>query len=160
MIETLTHENQEVRRLSRDIIAATVARKMNFPLRPEDFGRITKGLLDDPTPALVELLSNFDSAKTEPVFLRLLQSTDGPTLNTAYQKLYAQNQEKAFKALVATLYNLKDNQPEAALAISHTLRQRHMGREDGFYLKFAKDLTEDKETVSYTHLTLPTILLV
>jgi len=143
VIETLTHENQEVRRLSRDIIAATVARKMNFPLRPEDFGRITKGLLDDPTPALVELLSNFDSAKTEPVFLRLLRSTDGPTLNTAYQKLYAQNQEKAFKALVATLYNLKDNQPEAALAISHTLRQRHIGREDGFYLKFAKDLTED-----------------
>jgi len=118
-----------MKRLSRDIIAATVARKMNFPLRPEDFGRITKGLLDDPTPALVELLSNFDSAKTEPVFLRLLRSTDGPTLNTAYQKLYAQNQEKAFKALVATLYNLKDNQPEAALAISHTLR---MGRLAGF----------------------------
>ena len=145
VIETLSHENPQVRKLSRDIIAATVERKMDFPLRPEDFGRLAKGLLDDPTPALVEVISNFDIAKTKPVFLRLLKSTDGPTLNAAYDKLYADNQEEAFKALVATLYNLKDNQAKSALAISHTLRQRHTGREDGFYLKFAKDLTEDSE---------------
>jgi len=145
VIETLSHQNPKVRKLSRDIITATVARKMDFPLRPEDFGRLAKGLLDDPTPALVELISNFDIAKTKPVFLRLLKSTDGPTLNVAYQKLYADNQEDAFKALVAMLYDLKDNQAKTAFAISHTLRQRHTRREDGFYLKFAKDLTEDSE---------------
>ena len=143
VIETLSHENPKVRRLSREIIAATVARKMDFPLRPDDFGRLAKGLLDDPTPALVELISNFDAAKTTPVFMRLLKSTDGPTLNAAYQKLHTDNPEAAFKALVATLYNLKDDQAETAFAISHTLRQRHTAREDGFYLKFAKDLTED-----------------
>ena len=53
VIQTLSHENPQVRDLSRDIIAATVARKMNFPLRPDDYGRLAKGLLDDPTPALV-----------------------------------------------------------------------------------------------------------
>ena len=145
VIETLSHENPKVRELSREVIAATVARKMDFPLRPEDYGRLAKGLLDDPTPALVEVISNFETAKTTPVFMRLLKSTDGPTLNAAYQKLHANNPEDAFKALVATLYNLKDNQAEAAFAISHTLRQRHTAREDGFYLKFAKDLTEDSE---------------
>ena len=145
MIETLSHEDPQVRKLSRDIIAATVKRKMNFPLRPEDYGRLAKGLLDDPTPALVDLMSNFESARTKPVFLRLLKSTDGPTLNAAYQKLHAENAEEAFKALVATLYDLKDNQAQTAFAISHTLRQRHTAREDGFYLNFAKDLAEDSE---------------
>jgi len=145
VIETLSHENPRVHKLSREIIAATVARNMDFPLRPDDYGRLAKALLDDPTPSLVELMSNFDVAKTKPVFMRLLKSKDGPTLNAAYEKLYAQNQEEAFKALVATLYDLKDNQSEAAFAISHTLRQRHTAREDGFYLKFAKDIAEDPE---------------
>ena len=145
VIETLSHENPDVRKLSREIIAATVARKMDFPLRPDDYGRLAKGLLDDPTPALVELMSNFEAAKTKPVFLRLLKSTDGPTLSAAYEKLYTENQEDAFKALVATLYDLKDDQVETAFAIAHTLRERHTTREDGFYLKFAKDLTEDPE---------------
>ena len=145
VIETLSHENPEVRGLSREIVAATVARKMNFSLRPEDFGRLAKGLLDDPTPALVEVISNFDKARTTPVFMRLLKSTDGPTLSAAYEKLYADDPEAAFKALVATLYNLKDTQAEAAFAVSYTLRQRHRSREDGFYLKFAKDLVTDPE---------------
>ena len=145
VIQTLSHENPQVRDLSRDIIAATVARKMDFPLRPDDYGRLAKGLLDDPTPALVELISNFDIAKTKPVFMRLLKSTDGPTLSAAYEKLYADSPEEAFKALVATLYDLQDNETDTAFAISHTLRQRHTSREDGFYLKFAKDLTEDSE---------------
>jgi len=145
VIETLSHENPQVRKLSRDIITATAARKMDFPLQPEDYGRLAKGLLDDPRPALVELISNFDIARTKPVFMRLLKSTDGPTLNAAYEKLYTENQEEAFKALVATLYGLQDDQPKAAFAIAYTLRQRHIAREDGFYLNFAKDLTEDSE---------------
>ena len=145
VIETLSHENPQIRKLSRDIIAATVARNMDFPLRPEDFGRLAKGLLDDPTPALVDLISNFDTAKTKPVFIRLLKSTDGPSLTATYEQLHKQNPEEAFKTLVATLYGLKDSQAENAFALSHLLRKRHAKREDGFYLKFAKDLTEDNE---------------
>ena len=145
MIETLSHQDPKVRAISRDIITMTVARKMNFPLRAEDYGRIAKGLIDEPTPALVELISKYEITRTKPVFLRLLKSTDGPTLSAAYEKLYADNQEEAFKALVATLYGLKDNQADAAFAISHTLRQRNASRADGFYLNFAKDITHDSE---------------
>ncbi|MDA8707960.1 HEAT repeat domain-containing protein [Hellea sp.] len=145
MIETLSDDNPKVREISRDIIAATVAKKMDFPMRPEDFGRLAKALLDNPTPALVELFSTYDPAKTRPIFMRLLQSTDGPTLSAAYEKLYEQNQEEAFKSLVATLYDLKDTQSDNAFAVSYLLRERQKTRDDGFYLKFAKDLTEDKE---------------
>ena len=145
MIETLSDNNPKVREISRDIIAATVERKMDFPLRPDDYGKLTRALLDKPTPALVELMSTFEPAKTAPIFTRLLRSEDGPTLFAAYQKLFEQNPETAFKALVATLYGLKDDQTQAAFALSHVLRERHKKREDGFYLKFAKDLAEDSE---------------
>ncbi|WP_026942597.1 HEAT repeat domain-containing protein [Hellea balneolensis] len=145
MIETLSDDNPKVREVSRDIIAATVARKMDFPLRPDDYGKLARAILDDPTPALVELMANFEPAKTAPVFTRLLRSEDGPTLFAAYQKLFEQDPETAFKALVATLYGLKDDQTKAAFALSHVLRERHKRREDGFYLKFAKDLAEDSE---------------
>jgi len=77
--------------------------------------------------------------------MRLLKSDDGPSLSAAYKKLHAENSESAFKALVATLYSLKDTQKDEALALSVMLRERHADRDDGFYLKFAKDLTEDSE---------------
>ena len=144
-IETLSHENPEVRDLSRELLAQTVAMKMNFPLKTDGYGKLARALLDDPTPALVELMAKFEPSKTTPIFTRLLRSTNGPTLFAAYEKLHAQNPETAFKALVATLYSLKDDQTEAAFALSHVLRERHKSREDGFYLKFAKDLTEDSE---------------
>lgn len=145
MIETLADDNPKVRDISREIIAATVERKMDFPLRPDDYGKLTRALLDNPTPALVELMSTFEPAKTAPIFTRLLRSEDGPTLFAAYQKLFEQKPETAFKALVATLYGLKDDQTQAAFALSHVLRERHKKRDDGFYLKFAKDLAEDSD---------------
>lgn len=144
-IRTLSHEEAQVRKLSRDIIAATVAQKMDFPLRPDDYGGLAKALIDDPTPSLVELISVYDPAKTKPIFMRLLKSDDGPSLSAAYKKLYSEHPEEAFKALVATLYELKDTQSDEAFALSLMLRERHADRKDGFYMKFAKDLTEDPE---------------
>ena len=145
LINTLSDKEPQVRKLSRDLLAQTVSMGMDFPLKSDDYGKLARALLDDPTPALVDLISKFEPAKTTPIFTRLLRSTDGPTLSAAYEKLYAQNPETAFKALVATLYGLKDNQADAAFALSYVLRERHKAREDGFYLKFAKDLTEDSE---------------
>lgn len=145
LINTLSDDNPKVRTLSRDLLAQTVAMGMDFPLKPADFGQLSRALLVNPTPALVELMSKFEPARTSPIFTRLLRSTDGPTLSAAYEKLYEQNPETAFKALVATLYGLKDDQDQAAFALSYVLRQRHTSREDGFYLNFAKDLAEDPE---------------
>lgn len=145
LINTLSDTNPQVRKLSRSLLAQTVAMKMDFPLKPDDYGKIARALLEDPTPALVTLMANFEPAKTAPVFTRLLGSKDGPTLAAAYEQLYIQDPESAFKALVATLYPLKEDQAETAFALSYVLRQRHESREDGFYLKFAKDLAEDSE---------------
>ena len=145
LITTLSHESAKVRQLSRKLLAQTVAMGMDFPLKADDYGKLTKAVLAEPHPALVALLANFEPARTTPIFTRLLRSTDGPTLFAAYEQLHAQNPESAFKALVVTLYELKDTQTEAAFALSHVLRERHASREDGFYLNFAKNLTEDPE---------------
>lgn len=145
LINTLSDTNPQVRKLSRGLLAQTVAMKMDFPLKPESYGQIARALLEEPTPALVTLMANFEPAKTAPIFIRLLGSKDGPTLSAAYEQLYIQNPETAFKTLVATLYALKEDQAETAFALSYVLRRRHESREDGFYLKFAKDLVEDPE---------------
>ena len=145
LIATLSHEDPKVRKISRELLAQTVAMGMDFPLKAADYSKLSKAVLSEPHPALVTLLTHFEPAQTTPIFTRLLRSTDGPTLFTAYEQLHAQNPETAFKALVATLYGLKDDQTDAAFALSHVLRTRHTSRTDGFYLKFAKDLTEDPE---------------
>jgi len=143
MIDTLGHEDVRVRTISRDIITATVAAKMDFPLRPADYGKLTRGVLSEPTPALVELLSIFDAEKTAPVFRRLLKSGDTSSTIAAYQKLYAQDQKAAFEYLVGTFYDLKETDAKVAFALAAMLRERHKSREDGFYLKFAKDIAQD-----------------
>ena len=107
MIDTLGHKDAEVRKISREIIAATVAMKMDFPLKPSDYGKLARAALSEPTPKLVELLSTFDAAKTAPIFTRLLKSGDAPSTISAYQKLYEQNQKTAFETLLGTLYDLK-----------------------------------------------------
>ncbi|MEP3889021.1 MAG: hypothetical protein ABJN69_01065 [Hellea sp.] len=145
LINTLSDDDAKVRKLSRDLLAQTVAMGMDFPLKPSDFGQLSRALLNDPTSALVELMAKFEPARTTPIFTRLLRSTDGPTLSAAYEQLYIQDPEAAFKALVATLYGLKEDEADAAFALSYVLRQRHETREDGFYLNFAKDLAEDPE---------------
>ncbi len=145
MIDTLSHEDDSVRKISREIIAATIAMKMDFPLKPSDYGKLSRAAISEPTPALVELLASFDAAKTAPIFTRLLKSGDGPSTISAYQKLYEQNQKTAFETLLGTLYDLKESDAEAAFALAAMLRERHKTREDGFYLKFAKDIAEDPE---------------
>ncbi len=145
MIDTLGHKDDGVRTISREIIAATISMKMDFPLKPKDYGKLARAALSEPTPAILELLSTFDDAKTAPIYARLLKSGDGPSTIAAYQKLYAQNQKIAFETLLGTLYDLTESDAEAAFALAAMLRERHKIREDGFYLKFAKDIAQDNE---------------
>jgi len=143
MIDTLSHKDAKVRQISREIIAATVEAEMDFPLRPADYGKLARAVLSEPTPALVELLSTFDAAKTAPIFTRLLKSGDIRVTRIVYEKLFEQDPKAAFENLVSTIYELTDEDTEAAIAIAFMLQDRHEDRADGFYLKFAKDIAED-----------------
>ncbi len=146
-IETLSHESARVREASRDIINATLAANMDFPMSARDFENLTQASAVYPSPALIGLLGNFDAAKARPVYIRLLRSGEGDTTAAAYDALYKIDPKTAFESLLGTLRDLEtsDNDAKAAFAIAELLRRRHLTREDGFYLTFAKGIAEDPQ---------------
>jgi len=42
LITTLSHESAKVRQLSRELLAQTVAMGMDFPLKADDYGKLSK----------------------------------------------------------------------------------------------------------------------
>jgi len=142
-IETLSHNIEQVRNLSRDLIDAAVQSKTAYALTQTDISRLSKAAITAPTPGLITLLKSAPTDISKPVFTRILRSGDAPSVIAAYDSLFAQDPKIAFETLLGTLYDLKDDEGGAALALGALLRHRHKGRPDGFYLNFAKDIAND-----------------
>lgn len=144
-IEGTVNPNDETRAASQMLLARLAMSDLNMPLRPQDIKTLARAVRDFPHTGVVAILAKDKSAAVTPLLASALKSGDGPTTTLAYQALYARDREAAFRALVATLYNLGDDKVRPALALSEMLRVRHTNRDDGFYLSFARDLASDKE---------------
>jgi len=142
-IETLGHKDEDVRRLSRDLIDALP--ENSHRLNAADFNRLAKAVITEPRPGLVSLLKTEPSEKTKPVLTRILRSGDAASVIAAYEALFAQDPKTAFQTLLGTLYDLTDDEDQAALGLAALLRHRHKSRADGFYLNFAKDIANDSK---------------
>ena len=148
-VQTLASDNPDVARLSRGLIAQSLIAKMSFPMLESDFAPLSTALRERPSPTLVSLMNEYPSEQADPILAKLLSSGHSPSVIAAYGALYKRSPERAFKALVATLYGLKNgsqgDEARAALAIGNMLAYRHPLREDGFYLNFADDLAGDAQ---------------
>ena len=146
-IETLNHKDPIVRAGAQEVITATLAVKMSAPLSQRDISGLSRAAALYPSPAIANLLGHVDRAKARPALLGLLRAGDGPSVIAAYNQLHRADPASAFQALLATLRGLENSQAgaKAALGISQLLRHRHQNRPDGFYLGFAKDLSEDAQ---------------
>ena len=142
-IETLSHPNPEIAKLSRTIMDSAAVVQNRPPLGQMDYGRLAKAAMNAPTPAMVSLLTSAAPETSRPVLTRILRSSDAPSVMAAYDALYAQDPKTAFQTLVGTLYDLKDDEAQTAFALAALLRHRHESRSDGFYLKFASDVAND-----------------
>jgi len=140
VIDTLNHKDEKIRDVSRDILKAA-----KHPLNDADFSKVSKAAITEPTPALISLLSGERHEKAMPVLTRILRSGDAPSVIASYESLFAQDPKTAFQTLVGILYDLKEDEGQAAFALAALLRHRHKNRTDGFYLKFAKDIAEDSK---------------
>ena len=150
-VQTLASDNTDVARLSRSLIAQSLIAKMNFPMLESNFVPLSTALRETPSPTLVSLMNEYPPEQADPILAKVLSSGHRPSVIAAYGALYKRSPEKAFKALVATLYGLKqgsDSEARAALAIGDMLAYRHPLREDGFYLNFADDLASDAQMSS------------
>jgi len=145
MIESLLSDNKKVRNIARDVLAKLRANKKIYQLRSFEYGPLAKAVVEEPTRELVQMLAAFPPDKTTPFLKRALTSPDGPSVIAAYDGLYGIDKDMAFGALLEALRNLSPEQAETAFAIGELLRHRNQKREDGFYMKFAKELAEDPE---------------
>ena len=144
-INTLGSENESVAFFSRAILAETLRRKMDFPMPPADFAPLSRAALSTPSPTLAALIALYPADTSAPALARLLASGHEPTVIEAYSALFEEDAENAFKALVSTLYGLNSENSKAAIAIGGLLAHRHPLRSDGFYMKFASELSQDPE---------------
>ena len=144
-INTLGRRDKETEYFSAAILAETVKRNMAFPMPAADFSPLSRALLESPSPTLVTLMALYPTETSAPVLARVLKSGDAPSVIQAYNALFEADAEAAFKALVGTLYGLNANESDAAIALGALLSHRHPLRKDGFYMKFASDLSQDPE---------------
>ncbi len=146
-IQTLTHKDPIVRAGAQEVISAALGAKMQAPLSARDISGLSSAAALYPSPAIANLLSYVDSAKARSALLGLLRSGDSPSVIAAYDQLHSTDPASAFRALLAALRGLESSETgaKAALGISQLLRHRHKNRQDGFYLGFAKALSEDSQ---------------
>lgn len=139
-VETLIDDDPNIRTASRAILTS-VDLKSKFRLPPQAFGTLVRALVDDPTPEIITLIGTFPASQSGPILRRTLLSGDAKSVMAAYEALYEFDAKAAFMSLTDALKKIEN--PDQAFAISVMLRERHLGRDDGFYLKFASDLAID-----------------
>ena len=142
-IDTLAHPDSEVRKQSRYLLSEVAKAGFKFPMRQGDYSKLLKAALNEPHPALIALLETYPPAQLRPAYARLLRSGDTAMTMAVYEKLYQADKANALKTLVGVIQDLKDGELPAAMSISEMLQRRNKSRPDQFYLKFAKDLTND-----------------
>jgi len=143
VLETLSHDNEKIAQLSRQLIKQSLAQNIGFAPRTDQFAAISQGAIIYPNPALITLLEHYPPTQTRPVFQKLLRSGDKAATAAAYRALYKDDPQFAFDSLLATLFDLTDGDIAAAIAIGAMLNTRHKTREDGFYMIFAGDIARD-----------------
>ena len=142
-IQTLGSRDPDVASLSRSILSQALQRQMKFPMRPADFAPLSRAAVSTPSPELTALIALYPAQTAAPVLAQILKSGHSPSVIRAYGALYKENPEAAFKTLVDTLYGLGPTEAKAAIGIGGLLAHRHPLREDGFYMNFASELSQD-----------------
>lgn len=141
LLRSVGHPNANVReqvsialgRLPQDSARAPLPKTLQAPL--------LSALLVDPIAETAPYIARLDAAGQEKHFAALLRSADRDIVTAAYSALYRNNQAQAFNALLAEMEKFET--PAQARAVGQMLATRHKSRQDGFYLKFAQDMSGD-----------------
>ena len=103
---------------------------------------LLSALEHDPIAAAAPYLAQLNAAGEEEKFAGLLRSGEPSIVTGAYSALYRHSPPQAFKLLLREMDRVTSS--KQSQAIGDMLLRRHAGRSDGFYLKFANDISGDK----------------
>jgi len=103
---------------------------------------LLSALTQDPIAEAAPYLSRLNAEGSVDEFASLLGSGEVDLVFAAYEALYRKDRSTAFGSLLAEMDRVKTS--DQSQAIGDMLLRRHANRPDGFYLKFANDMSGDQ----------------
>lgn len=141
LLQSLGDPDADVREQARIALFVLPESVKSTPLSENLSDSLLSALKADPIGAAAPYLSRLNAAGKEDEFATLLRSADPSIVSAAYSALYRNSPSRAFNSLLAEMERI--DRPEQSRAIGQMLASRHASRPDGFYLKFATDMSGD-----------------
>lgn len=141
LLLSLGHSNADVREDVRIALLMLPESVKRAQLPDSLTDPVIAALKIDPMDVAASYLSRLNVAGREDDFAALLRSGDAEIVSAAYAALYRNSPSRAFNLLLAEMEDIDSS--AQARAIGQMLAMRHAARPDGFYLKFARDMSGD-----------------
>ncbi len=141
LLQSLAHSNPATREQARQALTRLPITAQRAPISSGVQKVLLQALSQDPIREAAPYLYRLDAAGSEDAFIALLGSGQREIVTAAYTTLYRSSPAKAFNGLLAEMAGL--DTPAQARAIGDMLASRHKSRPDGFYLQFARKMSDD-----------------
>ncbi len=142
LFRTLGHADAAIRERARIAIITFPRQDKAYKIPVKYQGEILSAMDRDPMAIMSSVISTFTVADNEPALQRLLLSGEPDIVEASYGVLYRHHQEKAFDALLGAMRAAQSG--DKIRALGELLVRRHKNRADGFYGKFATDISKDR----------------
>lgn len=142
LLSSLAAEQPSVREAAKRALIRLPKSAQSQPLPNAVRAPLLDALSRDPIPEAAPYLARMNADGIEEELLGLLSSGEPSIVSAAYMSLHGADPSKAFQGLLAEMGRFTS--PKQSQAIGQMLLRRHAQRDDGFYLKFARDISGDK----------------
>lgn len=141
LLEALGHKDPLIREMARVGVMKLPASSQHQALSPRTRDLLLKALSRDRIGAAAPYVAPMSVGGDMDLFAKLLLSGNADLVSAAYGVLYRDSPAKAFNILLAKMKEATS--AHEARAIGEMLKSREIARADGFYLKFASDISGD-----------------
>ena len=141
LLRSLAHPSADVREQARIALLRLPENVRRLPVSDSLTDPLLAALQFDPIGEAAPYLSRLNSLNKETQFALLLRSGQADIVSAAYASLYRNSPSRAFNLLLAEMERLET--PAQSRAIGQMLARRNQARPDGFYLKFATNMSGD-----------------
>ncbi len=139
---TLSDPDPQVRETARQALILLPSAATLQPVPTDIVEPLLQGLAIDPMSVAAPYLAQVAANGREELVSTLLNSQNSDIVGAAYASLHRQNPRQAFDLLLTQMKQIET--AKQARVIGDVLVKRHAERSDGFYLKFAGEISTDK----------------
>lgn len=141
LLQSLAHPKVGVRETARVALLRLPQSARTAPLPKPVQTALLKAVQNDPMNVAAPYIARLNPAGYEVQFAGFLRSGNASLVTASYGVLFRKSPAEAFNTLLAEMGRI--DTPAQAQALGEMLAVRHRSRPDGFYLKFAKDMSGD-----------------